>query len=174
MLFGGVVLLSGACSGGGDSSGGVADVAGATTTAAATGGGSGDPVAYAKCMRANGVPDFPDPDSDGRFQFGSGGGIDPNSAQFKEADGKCQQYAPAGGKTTREPVGRPSTEEQLKYSQCMRANGVPQFPDPGADGQMPPLINGIDPESPQFKKADEACKQYAPQGVPKKGGGNGS
>ena len=51
---------------------------------------------FSKCMRDNGVPDFPDPEPDGglRIQFGGGNSIDPNSKTFKDAEAKCQQYMP--------------------------------------------------------------------------------
>jgi hypothetical protein len=51
---------------------------------------------FAKCMRENGVPDFPDPQPDGgmRIEFGAGTGIDPNSQTFKDAQAKCEQYMP--------------------------------------------------------------------------------
>jgi hypothetical protein len=49
----------------------------------------------------------------------------------------------------------------------MRAHGVPKFPDPNPDGGI--AINagkgsGLDPQSPQWKAAEAACKQYAPRG----------
>ena len=52
---------------------------------------------FAKCMRENGIPDFPDPQPDGgmRIEFGQGTGIDPNSQTFKDAQAKCEQYMPA-------------------------------------------------------------------------------
>lgn len=51
---------------------------------------------FAKCMRENGIPDFPDPQPDGgmRVEFGQGTGIDPNSQTFKDAQAKCEQYMP--------------------------------------------------------------------------------
>jgi hypothetical protein len=52
---------------------------------------------FSKCMRENGVPDFPDPADDGslRIQFDNrNGGTDPNSQAFKDAQAKCQQYMP--------------------------------------------------------------------------------
>ncbi len=49
---------------------------------------------YAKCMRANGEPNFPDPNSQGAFSFGSAQGIDPNSTQFQAAQSKCGKDLP--------------------------------------------------------------------------------
>jgi len=52
--------------------------------------------AYAKCMRENGIPDFPDPDSDGRFKFGNGA-PDPDNPELKAAAEKCGKVLPGGG-----------------------------------------------------------------------------
>ena len=53
---------------------------------------------YAKCMRANGIADFPDPKADGRLQLQAtpGGDLDPNNPTFKSANDACKQYLPAG------------------------------------------------------------------------------
>jgi hypothetical protein len=48
---------------------------------------------YSKCMRANGVPDFPDPQflSGGRIavKLAPGSGVDPSSPTFQAAANKC-------------------------------------------------------------------------------------
>jgi hypothetical protein len=50
---------------------------------------------------------------------------------------------------------------QLKFSRCMRAHGVPNFPDPpSASGGGYGLIfggSGIDPAAPLFRKAQQSC-----------------
>ena len=46
-------------------------------------------LALAKCMRTHGYPSFPDPDSQGAFDFGGGSGVDPNSPQFQAAMTAC-------------------------------------------------------------------------------------
>ena len=53
----------------------------------------------------------------------------------------------------------------LAYSRCMRAHGITKFPDPNSHGNLG--INagpgtGIDPNSPQYKAADQACKHLMP------------
>jgi hypothetical protein len=61
----------------------------------------------------------------------------------------------------------------LKFAKCMRSNGVPDFPDPKAGGGMhtdeqsgreSQGAQGIDPDSPQFKAAERACRSLAPGG----------
>jgi hypothetical protein len=57
-------------------------------------------------------------------------------------------------------------DAQVKYSQCMREHGIKAFPDPDSQGRM--LIKagpgtGLDPQSTQFKAAEQACKKYQPK-----------
>lgn len=61
-----------------------------TTT---TGGYS---VVFAECMRAHGVPQFPNPNGSGSA-LGPDSGVDPASSAYREAlNGPCQSLAPAG------------------------------------------------------------------------------
>ncbi len=48
-------------------------------------------------MRENGVPNFPDPQPDGRLLLNPNEGVDPESPQFLAADEKCQQEGGPGG-----------------------------------------------------------------------------
>jgi hypothetical protein len=130
---------------------------------------------YAKCMRANGEPNFPDPNSQGAFSFGSAQGIDANSTQFQAAQSKC-------GKDLPHPSFSPAQQQQdyahlLKYSQCMRGHGVPGYPDPtrGSGGGVSLSIrggpdSGLDPNSPIFQHAQQACSKL-PGAPPGLGGG---
>jgi hypothetical protein len=65
-----------------------------------SGGPGGEAVlAFAKCMRKNGVPKFPDPKINGaQVQMGidPSSGVDPNSASFKAAQAKCGNATPGG------------------------------------------------------------------------------
>lgn len=138
--------------------------------------GGGNPVAYAQCMRRNGVPNFPDPAKDGGIKFGSNSNVDPNSAEFKNANEKCKQYMPAGEKNVNPGQDPWSADLKVKYANCMRQNGEPSFPDPDKDGMFPQLQKGgpVDPDTDQFKKADAACSQYKPQNMPTNRVGGGS
>jgi len=80
-------------------------------------------------MRANGVPDFPDPDASGGFEFPEGGGVDPSSPTFKAAQAKCQKFM-GPGPGSGPPPSAQAVAKMLKISQCMRRHGVPDFPDP--------------------------------------------
>ncbi|WP_433532805.1 hypothetical protein ACQPYA_12825 [Micromonospora sp. CA-263727] len=54
--------------------------------------------AMARCMRENGVPDFPDPAPDGRIQIQRDAlRINPDDPTFRTAMEKCRQHAPQFG-----------------------------------------------------------------------------
>lgn len=57
----------------------------------------------------------------------------------------------------------------VKYSQCMRSHGVPDFPDPTGGRLLLQFKKGssstLDPSSPQFTAAQQACKSLAPAGL---------
>jgi hypothetical protein len=70
-----------------------------------------------------------------------------------------------------EPAGEP---DLLAFAQCMRDNGIAAFPDPGPDGDLFLDGTGIDPESPDFQAAEEACEHLRPQPDPAAPGGSGA
>jgi hypothetical protein len=94
---------------------------------------------FSQCMRSNGVSDFPDPGASGKFTIDgvvNGSSLDPSAPAFKQALRACESLEPAGFMGAR----RTPQEQQaaLKFAQCVRANGVPDFSDPTENG---PLIN---------------------------------
>jgi hypothetical protein len=132
-----------------------------------------DPAAYSACMRKNGVPNFPDPDSQGRFRITGGQtangrkfGLDPNSPQFKRAQQACRRLQPNGGKPDPGQVAK-DQQQALKFSQCMRSHGVPKFPDPtfeAGGGSLLKVGKDVKPNSPAFKAAQKACQKLVPGG----------
>jgi hypothetical protein len=182
-----VVLTSGALllasCGGGSSSPGVAHLSNTSVGSTAnTGGKSSTPessasrqqtmVAYSQCMRAHGVPEFPEP-TEGRLLIHSSNhnghvtGVNPQSSQFQAAHKVCGKLLPNGGVPSAAEQAK-MQEKALQFSQCMRTHGVPSFPDPkfGGGGQVRLKIgggpSGIDPNSPQFQAAQKACQSILP------------
>jgi hypothetical protein len=140
-----------------------------STPSTSTSSGKGDPVAFAQCMRTNGVPNFPDPQT-GRSVLPKG--LDPNSPAFKAASDKCKQFLGAD-QGSAPPTGDTwAMSDKLKYSQCMRANGLPTFPDPDKNGGLQ-FDTSIDPNSTLFKNAEKACSKYEPQNNGAQGGPGG-
>jgi hypothetical protein len=114
-----------------------------STTPGAYGSG---PLAFARCMRANGVPNFPDPAAGGGFQLN---GIDPASPAFQAAQARCERLM-AGGKvggplpvpgSTTHPSAQ-TLAKLLTISECMRRHGVPEFPDPRTSVPLHPFGSG--------------------------------
>jgi hypothetical protein len=96
-------------------------------------------VQFAQCMRSNGVSNFPDPNASGQFTIdaiANGSGVDTSSAAFSQALDACKQLEPAG--FTGSTRTAQQQEAALIFAQCVRANGVADFPDPTPDG---PLID---------------------------------
>jgi hypothetical protein len=54
---------------------------------------------YARCMRAHGISNFPDPSSQGgiALQPKPGSDLDPNNPRFRAANKACQHEQPVGG-----------------------------------------------------------------------------
>jgi hypothetical protein len=114
-------------------------------------------VRFAKCMRDKGV-DVRDPkpgDPGVRLRRRA---EDPATKQKAQKAWKaCESHLPEGfGNRDNDPRFR---DQALKFARCMRANGV-NVPDPGPDGGL----RIENPESPEFKRAQEKCKQYRPNG----------
>jgi hypothetical protein len=105
-----------------------------------TNAGQAQAMRFAECMRDNGVSEFPDPDaSEGLTIDGvlNGSSLDPSSAAWKEAMGACKDLQPPGF-TGDEEVTDAEQETRLEFAQCIRDNGVKDFPDP-AKGE--PLVD---------------------------------
>jgi hypothetical protein len=108
---------------------------GGTTTAAKR----EQAVKFAKCMRSSGVSQFPDPDASGRLTIdavANGSSLDTSAPAFRQAISACKNLEPAGFTgSTRSPQ---QMQGALKFAQCIRSNGVTDFPDP-LNGQ--PLVD---------------------------------
>lgn len=119
-----------------------------------TGTGATSAVQFAQCMRANGVPNFPD----GRVMPDSG--INLLSPAYQGAENACKKYEAGPAPPPRTPASVRQQERAL--AKCMRANGVPNFPDPDANGNIQFPIASPIPQSPAFQRAQNGpCRKYA-------------
>lgn len=143
-----------------------------TAASTATSTPSVDPVAFARCMRSHGLPNFPDPDTQGNIQASSGpgsGAMQQNSPQYASAYAACKSLLPPA-----HTKGSQFRQQLLNYAKCMRGRGIKDFPDPNSQGELVMNKSGdLDPSSPLFKRALSACKQYQPGGG-RGGTGDGS
>jgi hypothetical protein len=117
-------------------------------------------VKFSGCMRSHGVSDFPDPTigSNGLPSFGPTLNVNGGAPVYKPAQQACKHDLPSiGPHTSAEKAA--ANAAALKYSTCMRSNGVPNFPDPNGQGLIQINATGtLEPSSPQFQKAEAACK----------------
>jgi hypothetical protein len=127
-------------------------------------------LAYSQCVRDHGVPNFPDlGTSNGsvvRPNLASLG-IDPNSATFRAAAGACQSLLPTPQPEAQQQMSAQDQAKWLQFSACVRAHGVPNFPDPDfSNGGLKPFFNyngtGVDSQSPTVAAAMDACKPVLP------------
>lgn len=113
-------------------------------------------LAYAQCMRANGYAEFPDPTPGEGMRFL----ITPGSAaRFEKAAGACRDLAPEGMRD--EDISPEALDALLKLAQCVRENGVPNFPDPTPKGGFE--LRGISdgPDDPKLRAAMDTCRGLA-------------
>lgn len=81
-------------------------------------------VKFAECIRAHGVSDFPDPNAKGDVTYG----VSVSPAVFKKAVDACKDLEPPGALSSRRTPKQQAGS--LKFAQCVRDNGVKDFPDP--------------------------------------------
>jgi hypothetical protein len=110
-------------------------------------------LAYAQCVRDNGYAEFPDPDPEGGFKFL----IEPDSVtRFKAATAACRDLAPEGMRD--EGVTPEQLDALIKLSQCVRENGVPEFPDPGPQGNYDLSGTGLGSGDKRLDAAMDTCQ----------------
>jgi hypothetical protein len=131
-------------------------------------------------MRSHGVPAYPDPDSNGTLPKPDAQAFGVSGPQFSAAQRACQHLLPAtGGSLTASSLRQcyladvcpqalvhQAMNAGLKFSRCMRAHQVPDWPDPTIDSQGRPLFN-IDvprPAPPQVSTAMSECERLEPAG----------
>jgi hypothetical protein len=162
----GLALLTAACgSSPSSTASGGSPNAGGTTDAAA--------IAYTQCMHSHGVPAYPYPDSSGdlpKFTPSNESQLGVSDAQFNAAGKACQSLWPYQAPTQAQEEQELTSD--LKFARCMRANGLPNFPDPitTSSGQVEFVLSisklGANPESPLVQAKAHACEhQVVPGGT---------
>ena len=169
----GLAVLAAACSSPSSTgSGGASNAGGSASSPSA--------VAYSHCMRSHGVPNFPDPPSGGGVPKGSAQQFGVSSSQLRAAQTACQQLYPNDGGSIQQCETTGDCPQALvqqalnvmrKYARCMRAHGVPNWPDPTVDSEGRPGFNlvpihGTDWNSPQISTKMQECYHVMPGGVP--------
>jgi hypothetical protein len=137
-------------------------------------------LAFSHCMRAHGVRKFPDPYSSGVIPKVSLQQLGVSSSAFQAAEKACQNLLPPGGSNDQFPPGEAQQLliGMLRFSECMRSHGLPNWPDPTIDSAGQPefplsTAHGINPHPrpnlPPFAKPIRECRHVMPsalQGIP--------
>jgi hypothetical protein len=146
-----IALLASGC-GGGTPSG-----SDASPSAAA---GQSKALAYSECMRSHGVPNFPDPGPNGNLQIPGNLGVSHSVMQAaQQACASLQPGGESGGVSSAQNIA-----QGLKYAQCIREHGEPNWPDPSSNGAFI-LPAGISPQSSAVQAAQQACQSVQPHGL---------
>lgn len=130
-----------------------------------------------QCIRAHGVPNYPDPPSSGGMHSVGNGNtvivngvkLDASPQTLQNAQQACAKYAPVGPVVSSSQLASIS-QASVRAAVCMRANGVPDFPDPsvttgpGGHGLRISIGSGaganLNPYSPAFKAAQAKCTKF--------------
>ncbi len=134
---------------------------------------TGSALPFSKCMRANGVPNFPDL-SNNRMRIEASGqtisvnGVSVSVRAFTAARQKCEKYMPHASGTPTPAQAAQEHQQDLKFASCMRTHGVPNYPDPkvisSSNGNQTAYLPGINPSAPAFQTAAKACGGFNPKG----------
>jgi hypothetical protein len=125
-------------------------------------------LAFSRCMRSNGVPNWPDPDSSGGFdkariiQAVGTSLTSPQYHQYLAASAACQDLMPANMREPTQAEVQQEWTDDRDFAQCMRDAGLTNAPDPVADDHGRPYFDiagtGIDPNSPRIQAMAQACQ----------------
>ena len=136
-------------------------------------------IEFSACLRAHGLPHFPDPQSEaagGGFPSGSLGPYINRSAtsdfalndytpQFQAAEKHCSSLARASLFILSPAQIQAQTQQEVKQGlatvACLRKHGFPDMPDPGAQGAVM-IPSSIDMNSPQYRAAAKLCHAPPP------------
>lgn len=118
-----------------------------------------DAIRFARCMRSHGIPNFPDPTSDGGFDKSVLRQLGVSDARMRAIGQVCGPVN-GGGSGQSSASGPPPLGVELAFVRCIRSHGFPRFPDPTSSGQLTHqmLANaGIDVHLPAVVQAADAC-----------------
>ena len=116
-------------------------------------------VAFAACLNRHGV-EVSVARTGGLVWYAAPGVPGPRSPQALVAERDCKALLPTG---FNQPPSAAQTAENLalmlRLAKCMRAQGVPNFPDPTSQGLRFSPSSGINPNSPAFLAAQKRCQR---------------
>jgi hypothetical protein len=118
-------------------------------------------------MRSHGIPGFPDPNSSGQIPKQEIVQLGVSTSVLQTAQRACQRLWPYQAPTQAQQ--RQQLTEDLRFAQCMRSHGVPNFPDPtSSDGtaEFVISISRIGMTESQLLGKAHGCQHVLPAGSP--------
>jgi hypothetical protein len=116
---------------------------------------------WATCIRGHGDPSQSDPtiDNNSDIQITMTGVSDTLANEVHGSAGPCGNYLVAASKALGggQPQPTDNPAQDVKFTDCMRASGFPNYPDPGANDTTSFQGTGIDPDSPAVQNATKTC-----------------
>ena len=138
-----------------------AESGGPTPEPSASGSSGPDPVRYARCMREHGMTWYPDPvDAAGNLGKAKPP-ADVDKTKLTAAQDACRPYS--SGTDGPQPASAADKAKMLAFATCMRANGLPTFPDPEKEGGFSLGGTGLNPTSATFQAAQKKCANLMPE-----------
>jgi hypothetical protein len=138
---------------------------GNTTTAASSVRAQALPVwqEFANCLRSHGVPRVPDPQVDDNGQATWPGRSDAEMQRGQQIVGNAcdsilQKLPPQAQPHANNQIGTQDLATLRRWAQCMRAHGLPDFPDPNSDGIFTLPDRYASGGKAMLKPAQDACK----------------
>lgn len=167
----GLTLLAAACGGSPSSAG--------SGGSPSLGGSASSPsvFAFARCVRHHGVPNYPDPGSNGPMpngsvqQFAQQLGV--SFPRLRAALDACVNLNPKANGQGSQPLTAQEQRDYLRAARCMRLHGITNLPDPTFPGGHVnfTIPSSMDTTSPRFTQALRTCQKLIPAGFPYSGSG---
>jgi hypothetical protein len=109
-------------------------------------------------MRSHGVPNFPNPNSSGYFPKARVFRIAARNPHYQAAQRACEHLLPNGSEQA-------ATAGPRAFARCMRAHGVPSFPNPNRSGYFPKAtVARLAAGNHHYRAAYRACGHLLPNG----------
>jgi hypothetical protein len=91
--------------------------------------------------------------------------LDPKTTdKFKAAQLACKDHVPNGLSATDQNVTPERMQKLIGFAECVRKEGVKEFPDPSSKGAFVITSPTLQVSSPQVQQALRACRESNPSG----------
>lgn len=131
-----------------------------------TGSASQSALAFSRCMRSHGIPNYPDPGGNGATKK-TARQLGVSDSKYDTALRACAHLLPNDGGPDRAETRREMTVLR-SFARCMRSHGVPNWPDPTVDPGWRAnfyLQQKVDANAPQIVTKIHACQHLIPPDI---------